>query len=170
MKLEIIGERCVGCRLCEMACTFAHEGVYGSYNARVHVSKIEELGIDHPLMCQQCPATPCENACPVGAISKNQDNGSMRVNQELCTGCGNCVKACPYGAATLHSEKKKSIICDLCGGSPQCVQECPVAAIIVAEDDGGASLKSMNAVAKEKQVAFARRKMKKVLEQWGVKN
>jgi len=56
-------------------------------------------------MClQNCPyhaiikiPVPCEEACPVGAISKNED-GRERIDYHKCIFCGNCMRECPFGA------------------------------------------------------------------------
>jgi len=49
-----------------------------------------------------------------------------QVTQELCTGCGLCVSACPYDAREIDSKKKiarvKEALCQGCGG---CVSVCP---------------------------------------------
>ena len=46
---------------------------------------------------------PCEAACPVGAIRKN-DEGYAEIDFRKCTFCGKCFRACPYGAIMQRSE------------------------------------------------------------------
>lgn len=56
-------------------------------------------------ICQkQCPyhaiiriPVPCEEACPVGAISKDEF-GKERIDYSKCTFCGACMRECPFGA------------------------------------------------------------------------
>ncbi len=55
------------------------------------------------------------------------------VDEKLCTGCGNCVETCPFGAISMH---KREGVLDLsqidpllCTGCGNCVVACPVKAI-----------------------------------------
>jgi electron transfer flavoprotein alpha subunit len=51
----------------------------------------------------------------------------ITINKDTCTGCGLCVKVCPFGAMKLVDEKAESTdACTLCGA---CVKVCPVGAI-----------------------------------------
>ena len=52
----------------------------------------------------------------------------MRVDQALCTGCGQCVSVCPQDAIAL-SEGLALIDEDRCSGCGLCRQACPVGAI-----------------------------------------
>ena len=45
---------------------------------------------------------PCEQACPIGAISKGE-NGTATIDFEKCISCGKCVAACPFGAVNEKS-------------------------------------------------------------------
>jgi ferredoxin len=49
--------------------------------------------------CDNSPFCPAKRVCPRGAIVP--DGQAYRVDQEKCTGCGVCVRACPMGAVTL---------------------------------------------------------------------
>jgi Fe-S-cluster-containing hydrogenase component 2 len=140
---------CSGCRACEVACVAHHEGRFGTAAARIHVVKVEPLGIDQPHVCRQCGAgkaaarAPCVAACPMGALYRDEHTGAILVNADpasssACIGCSACVDACPFGVATLHSETGTAIICDLCGGDPACVVRCATGAIVYAEGDAGA--------------------------------
>ncbi|MDZ7722602.1 MAG: 4Fe-4S dicluster domain-containing protein [candidate division KSB1 bacterium] len=62
-------------------------------------------------LCQkECPyhaiiymPVPCEEACPVGAISKDED-GKEQIDYDKCTFCGKCMRACPFGAIMERSQ------------------------------------------------------------------
>ncbi len=46
---------------------------------------------------------PCEEACPVDAITKDE-NGKERIDFEKCIHCGRCMRACPFGAVMERSQ------------------------------------------------------------------
>lgn len=57
---------------------------------------------------QEIPCNPCEMACPFGAISVGQPITNLpQINEEKCTGCGQCVAACP-GLAIFIVDKAYS--------------------------------------------------------------
>jgi len=137
---------CSGCRACEVACVAHHDGRFGTAAARIHVVKVEALGIDQPHVCRQCSHAPCVGACPVDALRKDERTGAILVDTDpasasACIGCAACVDACPFGMATLHPERGTAIICDLCGGDPACVKRCATGAIVYAERGAGARAK-----------------------------
>ena len=94
---------CRGCvaRACEHACPkdaieFDPETSQGKINHKVCIS------------CGKCFAAcpyhaivyipvPCEEACPVGAISKDE-YGVEHIDESKCIYCGKCMNACPFGA------------------------------------------------------------------------
>ena len=56
-----------------------------------------------------------------------------KIDNERCSGCGNCVRVCPMDVFRLDKDSKKSIIrypddCMLCAW---CLMECPKDAITV---------------------------------------
>ena len=116
--------KCTGCRRCELACSFEHEGAYGSKTARIQVIKLEDLGIDAPIVCRQCENRPCVPSCPTSALTIDEQTGATLVSWEECIGCGICIENCPLGAIHLHPTEGKSLICNLCNGNPVCVDAC----------------------------------------------
>jgi Fe-S-cluster-containing dehydrogenase component len=81
-------------------------------------------GVEVPHLCTQCSNYPCVESCPVEALSINEKTGAVVVDNEKCTSCGVCIKACPGKIPYLHPETSKAIICDLCGGEPECAKIC----------------------------------------------
>ena len=71
-------------------------------NRRAHIDS--DTCVNCGLCMQNCPyhaiikiPVPCEEACPVGAISKDE-NGKERIDYHKCIFCGNCMRECPFGA------------------------------------------------------------------------
>lgn len=112
---------CSGCRICELVCSFTHEGVFSPEQSRIRIVRVEPPALDFPIACQHCSRPICVTSCPANAIAKD-DKGLVRVSEERCIGCGICVQVCPIGAIRQHPEKNTPLICDLCG---ECVKYCP---------------------------------------------
>lgn len=77
-------------------------------NGRAHID--EEKCVNCGLCMQNCPyhaiikiPVPCEEACPVGAITKDE-NGKERIDYDKCIFCGNCMRECPFGAMMDKSQ------------------------------------------------------------------
>jgi len=124
---------CTGCQACEVACSFFHERIYSSSLARIHVVKLEELGVDRPIICLRCAKAPCVAVCPTKAIIQNPTSRIVTVDVEKCVGCDLCAEACVSGVIQLHPEGEFPLLCDLCGGVPECVKKCPTGALVAVE-------------------------------------
>ena len=140
-RILVRKDLCSGCRACEVACVAQHEGRFGTALARIHVTKIEPLGLDHPHVCRQCLRAPCAGACPTGALVRDEMTGAILVHPDDCIGCSACVDACPFGVASLHPETGVALICDLCDGDPACVKRCATGAIVYAAVESGPQAK-----------------------------
>ncbi len=133
MRRSIISyfDLCTGCRICELACSFAKYGAYSPRKAHIVVS-IESEGLRaQPVICIQCKKAACIRACPAEAISREENSGVVLINKELCIGCRSCVSACPVGAIYFDVESNKASKCDLCNGDPACVKYCPTKALVL---------------------------------------
>jgi carbon-monoxide dehydrogenase iron sulfur subunit len=129
-------ETCVGCRICEVACSLAHFGAVSPALSRIRVAKLEETGIDFAVACVSCAEKPCLH-CPNEALSVGS-RGQILLESEACNGCGTCVDACPIGAVGFRDGLP--LFCDLCGGEPACVPACPNRALTAPEEAGAISL------------------------------
>ncbi|OYT50561.1 hypothetical protein B6U66_05335 [Candidatus Bathyarchaeota archaeon ex4484_135] len=93
------------------------------------------------LTCRTCEDPPCVAACPRDALTQSEKTGIIMVDEEKCNGCGWCIEACPFGAITLHPEKRVVIVCDTCldrrekGLPPACVEWCPEEALELTTKD-----------------------------------
>jgi Fe-S-cluster-containing hydrogenase component 2 len=69
--------------------------------------KWESEGLYIPMSCQQCQDAPCKIICPVKAISRDDKNGRVMVNHNICIGCRSCVAVCPFGAMNFNVMDRK---------------------------------------------------------------
>ena len=139
LSLMIDMERCIGCKSCEAACKAEHGlGPGENRNRVVWLGDLDRPALDFlTLSCQHCERPACLRACPVApkAIFKDADTGVVRINEDRCTGCGECVIACPYGAMGYDATDHHAVKCDLChdrravGRKPACATVCPGEAI-----------------------------------------
>ncbi len=75
-KAVIDTQLCVNCGKCKQVCPF---------NAILYIP------------------VPCEDVCPVGAITKDA-KGQVHIDREACIDCGKCSRACPFGAIVERSQ------------------------------------------------------------------
>ena len=102
-----VTDLCQGCvaRPCESTCKF------GAITVKNGKSVIDPAKCKNCGMCVQvCPyqaiqkiIVPCENACPVGAIAKDEE-GHAKIDFDKCISCGKCASACPFGAVHEKSQ------------------------------------------------------------------
>ncbi|MDI6724609.1 MAG: 4Fe-4S dicluster domain-containing protein [Methanobacterium sp.] len=115
--LMVIDPRmCSECKDCISACEKEH----GTARAKKSSSI--------PIFCLQChpDKAPCARICPTGAIQ--EENGSLKVNEDACILCRLCLIACPIGIIAIDEDKKSAQKCTLCmetdGILPACVEAC----------------------------------------------
>lgn len=126
--IECNSDKCVGCSICEYACSFEKEGVFNPLKSRIHPIRMN-LTYNSAITCKACINAPCAAACPEEAITQSRETGTIAVDHTKCKGCDWCIEACQYGAITLHPQTKKPQICDTCEGNPKCVPVCPESAL-----------------------------------------
>jgi Fe-S-cluster-containing dehydrogenase component/CRP-like cAMP-binding protein len=136
-------DRCVGCDDCVRACATAHDN-----NPRFtrHGFSYHNAMVAHA--CMHCTDPVCLIGCPTGAIHREEDTGTVVINDGTCIGCATCANSCPYdnikmvdirdrtGAFLLDADGQRisrATKCDLCVDQltgPACVQACPHDALI----------------------------------------
>lgn len=57
----------------------------------------------------------------------------IRIDEELCNGCGNCIIGCSEGALQLIDGKARLVREDFCDGFGDCVGTCPTGALVIEE-------------------------------------
>ena len=151
MMIMIDVEKCVGCRICELACSVRKKKEFAPHHARIRIVKEENNGINVPIVCQHCSDAPCAMVCPLNLYSVDEKTGAVMSRQEACIGCKACLLACPYGANAIDTNEfghDVAVKCDLCGGDPLCVQFCPTGAIKYVRVDEADMLRKRQMTAK----------------------
>ena len=62
----------------------------------------------------------------------------VRIDEELCNGCGVCVAPCAEGAIQMVDGKAKVIREELCDGAGFCIGVCPTGALTIEEREAPA--------------------------------
>ncbi|MBX7083170.1 MAG: cyclic nucleotide-binding domain-containing protein [Nannocystaceae bacterium] len=150
--LAIDQDTCVRCGHCAWTCAALHGESRLVRRGDKIVTRLPVLGqaprsLLLPNSCQHCKNPACMIDCPTGAIGRDP-HGEVFIREALCTGCGNCAKACPWeniriaprpaGARAVRSgglarlSPEIATKCDLCRDydEPGCVRTCPTGAIL----------------------------------------
>lgn len=136
--------RCSGCLTCVIACRQWHSIDHDAVNWR-RVEIIEKGTFPNlrvafiSFSCFHCGASPCVSSCPTGAVFKQERDGIVLINPEMCLGessCGKCGKSCPYHIPQYNPDRDfKMEKCNFChdrlsqGKRPICVDACPMSAL-----------------------------------------
>jgi len=131
-KVSMVFRRknCMGCHACEVACKQEHALGVGPRLIKV----IENSPDFIPVYCRHCAKAPCAEACPVNAISRN-DQGIVLIDEDTCIGCRDCIEACPFSAMQFDEQNEIAVKCDLCierlaeNKKPACLSVCPTGCI-----------------------------------------
>lgn len=103
----VVTDLCQGCvaRPCLSSCKF---GAISIKNGKSNIAP--EKCKKCQICMKNCPynaivkrTVPCEDACPVGAIKKDE-KGFAIIDFEKCINCGRCISACPFGAVHEKSQ------------------------------------------------------------------
>ncbi len=128
---------CIGCRACQIACKDRNDLPVGLFYREV---KSYEIGsypspkmYHYSAACNHCESPACVANCPTGSMQKDLGgDGTVQHDDDLCIGCGTCVKTCPYQIPVLLANKGIAGKCDACKPfrdadlNPVCVDACPM--------------------------------------------
>ena len=147
-------DKCTSCKMCVIACKDEHvDASYKPWTGPqpdtghfwVDIKSLERGAIPRvklthmPVFCQHCDDAPCITACPDDAIKK-RDDGLVWIDEPSCTGCRECVSACPYDVVFMNDELNVAQKCTGCahrvdeGLAPRCADVCPHDAILFGEE------------------------------------
>ncbi len=141
--------RCLSCRACEIACAVSKSRSQNLDEAifeqpppvkRIHVRKtlVGSEPVIRPEHCTHCRDAPCLTSCKQDAIKKDVASRTIVLLEEKCTGCGLCVRACPFNVITLtiaEGKKRVALKCNYCAehqDGPACVRCCPTNALVIS--------------------------------------
>ncbi len=149
--------RCNGCHVCQIACKDEHVGndwtpiakpqpETGQFwmkleqEVRGTVPKVRVAYRPH--LCVHCDEAPCIDACPVEGVVYKREDGLVIIDPVTCTGCRNCVEACPYRAIYFNEGLNIAQKCTGCAHllddgwkEPRCADACPTNAIRFLEEN-----------------------------------
>lgn len=128
------------CYSCEVACQQWHELRAGTWMRRTvfeavegHFPSVSRRFIS--LSCMHCENPACVETCPVGALSKREEDGLVAGDASRCIGCRSCALACPFDVPRYRDDKTMDK-CDGClslgratDEEPRCVASCPTRAL-----------------------------------------
>jgi Fe-S-cluster-containing dehydrogenase component/CRP-like cAMP-binding protein len=137
-------DRCTRCDDCVRACAATHDN-----NPRFVRQGPKHDNIMVANACMHCVDPVCMIGCPTGAIARDIDTGTVRINDRTCIGCSTCANSCPYqairmveirdstGALLFDAATQQPILkatkCDFCAGQltgPACQHACPHDALV----------------------------------------
>ena len=157
--------KCTACRGCQVACKqwwdlpASKTTQTGSYEnprdlepntlTRITFHEYESGGKLQWLFlawgCVHCAQAACVDVCPTYALKQN-DQGFVSFERDLCNGCGYCTQVCPFNVPRLETinaltGEAKASKCTFCqdrvtnGLQPACVKTCTTGALQWSERD-----------------------------------
>jgi Fe-S-cluster-containing dehydrogenase component len=137
-------DRCTRCDDCVRACAATHDN-----NPRFIRQGPKHGHLMVANACMHCIDPVCMIGCPTGAIGREVESGTVRINDRTCIGCGTCANSCPYSAIRMVEIREpggaivmddvtgqpilKATKCDFCASQltgPACQHACPHDALL----------------------------------------
>lgn len=141
--------RCVGCSACVIGCKAENnvpEGGFRDWVTTETWGAFPDLRVQHRSeRCNHCEKAPCIDNCPTGASFRAKD-GTVQIDRTRCSGCKNCLAACPYDARYVHPQGfvDKCTFCEHLKDTTSCAQICPTEAIAFGDaNDPGSKVSKM---------------------------
>ena len=67
-----------------------------------------------PRICNHCSNPACLEVCEKKAIFKREEDGIVLIDETICDGCGECIKACPYKKIYFNDKMFVAQKCNFC--------------------------------------------------------
>jgi tetrathionate reductase subunit B len=148
---------CNGCYSCQIGCKDEHVGndwspiakpqpEIGQFWLKLHEKirgTVPKVKVAYrPGICMHCDNPTCAAACAQNAIYK-RDDGLVIIDPKKCTGCRNCLEACPYEDVIYFNRDLN--IAQKCTGcahlldsgwkETRCSDNCPTLSIRIVDED-----------------------------------
>jgi tetrathionate reductase subunit B len=143
--------KCNGCHSCQIVCKDEHVAndwtpiakpqpdtgqFWLKLTERVRGSVPKVKSAYRPHLCMHCDEAPCMEACSVKDALYKREDGLVIIDPVKCTGCKNCVDACPYNVIYFNENLNIAQKCTGCAHlldsgwkEPRCADACPTLAI-----------------------------------------
>jgi len=149
--------KCNGCHSCQIVCKDEHvandwtpiakpQPEVGQFwlelteRVRGTVPKVKVAYRPH--LCMHCDKAPCMESCPITGALYKRDDGLVIIDPVKCTGCRNCVDACPYDVIFFNEDLNIAQKCTGCAhllddgwSEPRCADACPTLAIRLLDEE-----------------------------------
>lgn len=137
--------KCVYCKTCQVACKkkfdvpklLSYRVVSGYEVGEYPQARFYAISA----ACNHCENPACVRSCPTRAMYKDEQDGTVQHDDDVCIGCQACIMACPYGAPVYLEEQGIVNKCNACidtreeDGSTTCEAACGMRAIEFGDFD-----------------------------------